>query len=81
MSVLFDASPGTVFASAAGLIVHFELLSAIPVVWAIPEKDEKYSSVFVLALPRGECQVMDKIIKEDFIRVKRCPCSHRVQLC
>jgi len=53
MWALFDDSPGTIFASAAGLIVHFELLSAIPVVWAISEKDEKHSSVFVLAFPRG----------------------------
>ena len=53
MWALFDDSPGTIFASAAGLIVYFELLSAIPVVWAISEKDDKHSSFFVLAFPRG----------------------------
>ena len=42
---MFDDSPVTIFAIAAGLIVHFELLSAIPDVWAISEKDEKHSWV------------------------------------
>ena len=53
MSILFDDSPVMIFASAAGLIVHFELLSAIPVVWTISEKDEKHVGYFKLAFPRG----------------------------
>jgi hypothetical protein len=53
MSILFDDSPVMLFASAAGLIVHFELVAPIPVAWTISEKDEKHSSVFVLAFPRG----------------------------
>ena len=31
MSVLFDNSPGTIFACAAGLIVYFGLVLAIPI--------------------------------------------------
>ena len=62
---LFDDSPGTTFASAAGLNVHFELVSAILVVCAISEKDERHSEVNKLAFPRG---------------VERCLRSHRVQL-
>ena len=54
MSILLDDRPVMLFASVAGLIVHYELLSAIHVVWAISEKDEKHSSVFVLAFPRGD---------------------------
>ena len=41
------------FASAAGLIVYFGLVLAIPVVSATSEKDEKHSRVFVVAFPRG----------------------------
>ena len=57
MWALFDDSPGTIFASAAGLIVHFELLSAIPVVWAISEEDEKHVRYFELAFPRGDVKM------------------------
>ena len=53
MWALFDDSPGTIFASAAGLIVHFELLSAIPVVWAISEQDEKHSIGKWFGFPKG----------------------------
>ena len=57
MWTLFDDSSGTIFASAAGLIVHFELLSAIPVVWAISEEDEKHVGYFELAFPRGDVKM------------------------
>ena len=53
MSILFDDSPVILFASAAGLIMCFNRVFAIPVVSATSEKDEKHSSVFVLAFPRG----------------------------
>ena len=53
MSILFDDSPVMLFASAAGLIMCFGLVPAIPVVWAISEKDEKHSCVNGLAFPRG----------------------------
>jgi len=53
MSALFDDSPGKIFASAAGLIVYFKLVSVIPVVWAISEKNEKQLEVNGLAFPRG----------------------------
>ena len=52
MSILFDESPVMLFARAAGLIMCFELAPAIPVVWAIYEKDEKHSCVNGLAFPR-----------------------------
>ena len=65
MSALFDDSPGIISASAASLIVYFWLVTAIPVVWTISEKDEKHSEVNGLAFPRG---------------VERCPRSHMVQL-
>ena len=53
MWALFDDSPGTIFASVAGLIVHFELFSAIPVVWATSEKEEKHSWANGLAFSKG----------------------------
>ena len=53
MPALFDDSLGTIFASAAGLIVYFGLMAAIPVVWTISEMDEKHSEVNGLAFPRG----------------------------
>ena len=53
MSVLFDDSPVMLFASAAGLIMCFDLVAPIPVAWTTSEKDEKHSSVFVLAFPKG----------------------------
>ena len=40
MSALFGGSPGTIFASAASLIVYFGLVSAIPVVSTISDEDE-----------------------------------------
>ena len=53
MSVLVDGSPVMLFASVAGLIMCFGRVPAIPVAWAISEKDEKHSAVFLLAFPRG----------------------------
>ena len=53
MSILFDDSPVMLFASAAGLIVHFGLVAPIPVAWTISEKDEKHSWVNGLAFSRG----------------------------
>ena len=53
MSILFDDSPVMLFASAAGLIMCFELLFATPVVWTISEKEEKHSWVNGLAFSRG----------------------------
>ncbi|GAH42163.1 unnamed protein product [marine sediment metagenome] len=53
MSILFDDRPVMLFASAAGLIMCFELVFAIPIVWAISEKDEKHVVYFELAFPRG----------------------------
>jgi len=53
MSALFDDSPGTISASAAGLIVYFGLLSAIPVASATSDGDEKHVVYFELASPRG----------------------------
>ena len=57
MSVLFDDSPVVLFASAAGLIMCFGLVFAIPVVWAISEKDEKHVVYFELAFPRGDVKM------------------------
>jgi hypothetical protein len=54
MSILFDDSPGTIFASAAGLIVYFGLLSAIPFASTTSDKDEKHVVYFELAFPRGD---------------------------
>ena len=53
MSILFDDSPVMLFASAAGLIVHFGLMSAIPVASTKSDKDEKHVVYFELAFPRG----------------------------
>ena len=53
MSALFDDSPGTIFASAAGLIVYFGLVSATPVVSTTSDKDKSTQSVNGLAFPRG----------------------------
>ena len=53
MSALVVDSPRIIFASAAGLIVYFALVSAIPVISATSEKDEKHSSVNGLAFSRG----------------------------
>ena len=52
MPALFDDSPGTIFASAAGLIVYFGLMSAIPVASTKSDKDEKHMVCFELAFPR-----------------------------
>jgi len=52
MSALFDDSPGTLFASAAGLIVYFGLVSAIPVASTTSDKDEKHVVYFELAFPK-----------------------------
>ena len=53
MSILFDDSPVMLFASAAGLIMCFDLVFAIPVVSATSEKDDKHSCVVVLAFLKG----------------------------
>ena len=53
MSILFDDSPVMLFASAAGLIMCFDLMAPIPVSWTTSEKDEKYSSFNGLAFSRG----------------------------
>ena len=53
MSILFDDSPVMLFASAAGLIMCFGRVPAIPVAWAISEKDEKHTRANGLAFPRG----------------------------
>ena len=52
MPVLFNDSPETIFASAAGLIVYFKIMPAIPVASTKPDKDEKYVVYFELAFPR-----------------------------
>ena len=54
MSILFDDSPVMLFASAAGHIVYFGLLSAIPVASTTSDKDEKHLVYFELAFPRGD---------------------------
>ena len=54
MPALFDGSPGTLFASAAGLIVYFGLMSAIPVASTKSDKDEKHVVYFELAFLRGD---------------------------
>ena len=57
MSALFDGSPGTIFASAAGPIAYFGLVLAIPVISATFEKAEKMSLVNGLAFPRGYAKI------------------------
>jgi len=52
MSILFDDSPVILFARAAGLIMCCELVFAIPVVWAISERDEAL---------RGKCFGFSKV--------------------
>ena len=52
MSALFDDSPVILFASVDRLIVYFGFVSAIPVVSATSEKDEKHSRINGLAFPR-----------------------------
>ena len=49
MLILFDDSPVIIFASAAGLIMCFGRVPAIPLAWAISEKDKKHTRANGLA--------------------------------
>ena len=53
MSALFNGSPGTIFASAAGHIAYFGLVSAIHVLSTTSDKDEKHVVYFELAFQEG----------------------------
>jgi hypothetical protein len=53
MPELFDDSPGTIFASAAGLIVYFGRVPSIPVAWAISEKEGKVQLDQNVSFSRG----------------------------
>ena len=66
MSILFDDSPVMLFASAAGLIVHFELVVPIPLCGPYLRRT-KSTHRFLCWLSQGG--------------VERCPRSHRVELC
>eukprot|EP00613_Pedinella_sp_CCMP2098_P023769 CAMPEP_0171712238 /NCGR_PEP_ID=MMETSP0991-20121206/17062_1 /TAXON_ID=483369 /ORGANISM="non described non described, Strain CCMP2098" /LENGTH=61 /DNA_ID=CAMNT_0012302713 /DNA_START=1774 /DNA_END=1959 /DNA_ORIENTATION=+ len=56
MPELFDDSPGTIFASAAGLIVYFGRVPSIPVAWAISEQGNLLTAEAMIrsAISQGE---------------------------